>query len=217
MTSEITLYAITDNLPALLDTLEMTAEGSQERSEIESEIQRYMEALPDKIDAVAHVLAHLDSQAEMGRKEVERLRQRVLRFEGAAIQLRKYACSALERLPEPRKGPRKLEGAHATLILRGNGGPAPLKITDESMIPEECCEYRGRVAGPLWLRTVRQAPWLEVEFAGDSVKMEAHRQQRAAARGAGAGAGSRRVPSRAGQIIGGEIKCHDPERPTSTL
>lgn len=133
MPSGLTLYEITDTLPVLLDSLEMTEAGTPERAECEAEIMRYFEALPQKVDGVARILAHFEAQAKFASEEIKRLQTRKGRFDRAAERLESYAIAILERLPEPKRGPKKLEGATSTLSLRKC--PASLRITDESQIP----------------------------------------------------------------------------------
>ena len=131
----LTLYEITDTLPALLDSLDMTPPGSPERAECEAEIQRYFEALPSKVDGVARMIKHFEQQESFARKEIARLQARKKRFSAAAERLRNYVVLALENLPKPQKGQQKLEGNSATLALRSSRDRAV--IADKELIPSE--------------------------------------------------------------------------------
>lgn len=130
----LTLYSITDTLPALLDTYDMTPEGSTERTEIEAEITRYMEALPCKVDAVSQMLAHFDAQVFSTGAEIERLRKRKAQFERSVERLEAYVMRVLAMLPEPKRGPRKLEGNLATLAL-AKCPPSLDPAIDKDLIP----------------------------------------------------------------------------------
>lgn len=132
---ELTLYSITDTLPALLDSLEMTEPGSPERAECETEIARYMEALPTKVDGVGHIRSELKAADAHAGEEIKRLQMRQHRFRAALERLDSYVVSVLEGLPEPKRGPKKLEGATTTLTLAKC--PASLKIHNEALVPAE--------------------------------------------------------------------------------
>lgn len=131
----LTLYAIADTLPALLDSFDMTDPDTPERAECEAEIRRYVEALPQKVDGIVQVRAHLKSQADLAAEEIKRLSIRKQVFQDRVKRLDEYCRAALERLPEPRSGNRRIEGATATLSLCKC--PPSLKITDETAVPAE--------------------------------------------------------------------------------
>jgi hypothetical protein len=135
MSADLTLYEITDTLPVLLDSLEMTEPDTPERAECEADIARYMEALPAKVDGIAQVLAHFDAQTKLAAAEVQRLERRKARFKAAKVRLEAYCMAALDKLPQPKRGPKKLEGATSTLSLCKC--PDALRVTDEKQIPAE--------------------------------------------------------------------------------
>jgi len=133
--NDLTLYSVVDTLPALMDSYDLTEEGSPERAECEAEIRRYMEALPRKVDGVSRMLAHLESQAELAAKEIARLQRRKARFERAQERLEGYVMDVLRTLPEPKRGSRRLEGDTSTLSLAKC--PPSLNITDMDAIPAD--------------------------------------------------------------------------------
>ncbi len=125
----LTLYEITDTLPALIDSLEMTEPDSPEREECEAEIARYFEALPAKVDSTAQFRLHIRAQIAMAKEERKRIEAREAAFAGILERLDGYVTAVLEKLPEPKKGAsRKLTGSTNTLLLKGNGGDKPLRI-----------------------------------------------------------------------------------------
>lgn len=168
----LTLYAITDTLPALLDSLEMTEPGSPERAECEAEIVRYMAALPSKVDGVSHVRASLKGAAALAAEEIRRLQMRKQRFDGALERLDAYVVGVLESLPEPKRGPKRLEGATATLSLAKC--PASLKITDDALIPTE---YRVIVPASVEVdrAAVKDALKLGISVPGAELVTDKHR------------------------------------------
>ena len=114
-----TLYEMADELGMLLDSLDLTAEGSPERAECESAIGRYFgEDLPRKADAIAVRLRHFEEQNEFGKREKTRINERQKYFQRRYDRLEQYVIHAMKRLPAPATGPRKLEGRSNTLTLR---------------------------------------------------------------------------------------------------
>lgn len=135
--SSLTLYHLSDELTSLLAVREEMAEGKEDTSEIDAAIAEYMAALPQKVDAVVHVIRTLESQAELAAAEIHRLSARRRNFASAVDRLKEYCCSVIERMPKPKKGSRKLEGETASLVLKTNGGLQPLDIYDEALVPDE--------------------------------------------------------------------------------
>ncbi len=131
MSSSLTLYEITDTLPALLDTLDMATE--EQRPEIEAEIQRYMSELPRKVDGITRMLAHFDAMANLAADEIKRLQERKKFFERRREQLEKYVVAVLEKLPETKLGARSLNGATSSLSLRAC--PPSVAITNQLEVP----------------------------------------------------------------------------------
>lgn len=132
--SDLTLYAITDTLPALLDSLDM-CETDEQRAECEAEIQRYFAALPAKVDGVARFREHLAATVALSKAEAKRVSARADRFQRMLDRIDWYTIRILERLPEPKYGTRRLEGETATLALRRC--PPSLHVFDATRIPAE--------------------------------------------------------------------------------
>jgi hypothetical protein len=172
MAGELTLYEITDTLPALLDSLDMTEPGSPERAECEADIARYMEALPTKVDGVGHVRASLKGMSALAAEEIKRLQMRKQRFDAALERIDGYVVSILEGLPEPKRGPKKLEGATTTLSLAKC--PPSLRIFSEAMIP---AEYRVVVPATTEVNkaAVKDALKLGIAVPGAELVTDKHR------------------------------------------
>ncbi|MGC1586998.1 MAG: siphovirus Gp157 family protein [Rhodomicrobium sp.] len=131
-TSSLTLAAMTEELACLLDTAEMVDEGSADRAELDSLIAQFQAALPDKVDRVHYALAFLESQEQLATVEIKRLQARRDRIGRDVERLEQYCCRVIEKLPEPKRGPRKLEGRTVTLAIRPSD---EVIITDEVSIP----------------------------------------------------------------------------------
>jgi hypothetical protein len=175
VSADLTLYSVVDTLPALIDSLDMTEPGSPERAECEAEITRYFEALPQKVDGVAHVHAHLEAQVKFAGTEIQRLQNRKRRFEHAVERMEAYIMSVLDRLPVPKRGPKKLEGATATFSLCKC--PASLRITDEAKIPAEYRIVIPAVPATTQVdpKAVKQALQLGIVVPGAELITDKHR------------------------------------------
>src|SRR6266704_988382 len=110
-----TLMTLSEDLTAHMDSLDMTEPGTPERRECEVAIQKYMELLPVKVDAVASFLTHLESQAQLAAQEIKRLQIRKTRIDALYERLADYVVRVLEKLPDPKRGSKKLEGETSTL------------------------------------------------------------------------------------------------------
>lgn len=147
----LSLYSLTDDLAQLLAERAEMVEGREDTAEVDTAIEQYMAALPDKVDAVVHVLRTLESIETLAAEEIARLTARRRAAASNRERLEQYCCSILEQQPKPKRGSRKLEGATSTLALKGNGGVEPLDITDESLVPDEYCMAEIRMPWNEWL------------------------------------------------------------------
>ena len=128
------LYAIEDQLAALIETAELVS-PEQER-EFRTEFQTALAAAVDKRDKVGQFLTHLERQIDFARFEIDRLRQRKAASERALARLEEYVIETIEKLGTDGKGRyRTLEGKTTTFSLRGC--PPSVEVADESAIPAE--------------------------------------------------------------------------------
>lgn len=127
--SELTLYEISTDLVALLDTVDL-CETPEKRAECEAEIDRTMKLQLKKVDDFNRYLTHLENQAALCDKEADRIKtlQRVL--ERYVERLEAYAVHVMEEL-----NVKKLEGDTSQLRLRHNA-PA-VEITNEEQVPDK--------------------------------------------------------------------------------
>lgn len=126
--------------------------SAEELEAVDGAIRQYMEQLPRKVDGVASFLRYCDEQVEFADREIKRLRERKRQVEEDAQRLKDCAAAVLERQPAPVKGCRKLVGSHSTLMLKGNGGVAPLVIAQPELIPDELCTWRGELHDSVYSR-----------------------------------------------------------------
>lgn len=136
----LTLYALDEDLTQLITERQDMAEHSEDTAQIDGLIAQYLEALPAKVDAVAAMLRHLESQESLARDAQEWAMLRRRRFREMRERLEACTSAVIEKQPKPKRGSRKLEGATSTLSLVGNGGHEPLEIYNEALIPDQCCD-----------------------------------------------------------------------------
>ena len=152
-TTVMTLYALSEDLTAHLESIDLTEPGTPERAECEMAIQVYMGQLPTKVDSVAWMLAHLEDQVQMAAQEIQRLQGRKQAFERAQERLEEYCIHVLEQLPEPKRGAKKLEGRTSTLALRLSDA---VVITDEATVPAEYKTACVEMPALVWESLVRR-------------------------------------------------------------
>jgi hypothetical protein len=164
----LTLYALSEELMAHLDSIDLTESGSPERAECEAAIQAYLTQLPTKVGSVAGILAHLEAQAQMAAREMQRLTARKEFFERATERLEAYCVRVLEQLPAPRKGPRKLEGETSTLALRLSDA---VVLRDEAQVPANYKTACVEMPAPVWEDLVRLDPSVVSRLTRQNLKV----------------------------------------------
>jgi hypothetical protein len=167
-TQAMTLYSLSEDLTAHLESVDLTEPGSPQREECEAAIRRYMEQLPAKVDSVARMLAHLENQAQMATQEMQRLQGRKQAFERAGERLSAYCVRVLEELPEPKRGPRKLEGETTTLALRPSEAAI---VTDEAAVPALYKTAVLEMPAPVWEEFVRLDNTLVAKLTKQNLKV----------------------------------------------
>jgi hypothetical protein len=101
--TDLTLYAIEEDLQSLLDSVEVCPE--ELRPELEARIAEYVGSEIAKVDGVGRVLSSLDAVQSHARAEIERLRARQKSAENNAERLKAYILHVLaQRDGKPLKG-----------------------------------------------------------------------------------------------------------------
>ncbi|MGH2359486.1 MAG: siphovirus Gp157 family protein, partial [bacterium] len=132
----LTLYAIEEDLLALLDTQEMV-DDPQEQLAILDEIAQKTEQAVAKRDNLIRFLRHLAFQEDNIDAELVRLKKLKASYTTGRERVEAYVLDIIHRfVEEPRKGgPRKLEGSIG--VLAAVGTPAAVRIVDEALIPDD--------------------------------------------------------------------------------
>ncbi len=176
MTAELpnlSLYHIDEELTQLLQYREermgdVEPPDEDEVAALNSEIRRYLEALPRKVASVAGYIRSLDGQEAMADREAARIAAFKARIKARRELLKSYVADILEKQPQPAKGCKKLTGADGSvLMLKGNGGLAPLKI-QEDVLPSEYRDVTVRFPA-VSFGIIRDALYSEGWAVGESV------------------------------------------------
>src|SRR5262245_21218970 len=124
------LFDIIDHTDALFNSIELTAEGSEERAALEAEIYRYLDAEIRKVDNIAGYLAHCESQQEFAAQEMKRLQDRKRGWERKQERLESYIMRVMDGV-----GVLKLEGCIHTLKLMAC--PASVEVINQEQVPPD--------------------------------------------------------------------------------
>ncbi len=165
-----TFESIADDLEAYQETLLMLEAETANYTDLESRnaaidehaevlvhIEHLSAALVKKTDDLACVLRRLKSDSTFLKSEEERLRQRRKANEAALEGLKSYTQATMER-----HGYKHLKTAKNTIAIRGNGGLAPLVISQPDLVPDELCEWQGVLPNEMMrsvLRAVERAEY----------------------------------------------------------
>jgi hypothetical protein len=130
----LTLYAIEEQLTAMVDTAELVPED-QEQAFLE-DFRTMLVAAVDKRDRVAQFLSHLEAQAAFAKAEIARLQERKAFFERATEKMEGYVVHVIESIGPDAKGKyAKLEGRTVTFSIKDC--PPSVEIKDEAAIPAD--------------------------------------------------------------------------------
>jgi hypothetical protein len=128
------LYQVEEDLLALLDTVDMVPEGTDERLQILDEIAEKTEAAIAKRDNLIRFLRRLDNHQAAVKREIDQLRSYQKHLESSQDRVERYVVGVIEQfVEEPKRGNKRLEGSIGVLSLRRN--PARVEVTDVDALP----------------------------------------------------------------------------------
>lgn len=157
----LSLYHLSADLTDLIALRMEMVEAKEDTSEIDRQLAAYMASLPQKVDAVAHVIRHMESQEELATQEIARLNARRRSTASERERLEEYVKGVLAGLPDPKKGKvKKLDGQTASLQLWPNGGAQPVDIQDGSLVPDEYCKATVTLPYVWWLKILADSATL---------------------------------------------------------
>lgn len=151
---ELTLWNIEHDLRELVDKREELEEmriamvAIQQDTEVaegliakcDMAIHAYVGKEIRKVDGIRSYWRHCEMIIAAARAEAKVQSERVRAWEARLEQLRGMCASVMGSMDWKPGKSRKLEGASGSLLLKANGGVAPVLIHNESQIPDEFCE-----------------------------------------------------------------------------
>ncbi len=161
----VSLWQIEDALVQLVHVRE-EAETEHDKAVADAAIEAYVKAEVRKVDGILAYLRSCQSHAAAALAEAERIHNIARMWTRREERLKEIVLSVMRQFEVKR-----LEGQFGDFIERAN--PPSVEITDISLVPDEFCQYEGRIGGQDFtdmMRIVRK------EFANDgwrgSVQME---------------------------------------------
>jgi hypothetical protein len=147
LTTNLSLYAIEEQILALEETEEMVTE--EQRAEFEQAFKAWITAGAEKVDATGRFMSYIESQIALADAEVKRLAERKQWYQQTLEKRELYVVRVLESLGTDSRGkPKKLEGRTVTFSLRKC--PASVDVKDVTLIPDDCKTAAVTLPLPLW-------------------------------------------------------------------
>lgn len=133
MTQDLTLYAATDEIRTLVDTLEGLEDealAQEERELLAVRLQEAVAATIRKGDSIIAVLRTLETRGEAAKAEAKRLAEHARRAERNADKLKEYVVRCMEQA-----GVKKLDCHLGSMSIRNR--PNSVIVTDETVLPAQ--------------------------------------------------------------------------------
>lgn len=140
----LSLYEIESELAEIMAARD-EAQDDAERAAGDTAIAAYVEAQVKQVDGIRAYIKHAEFMAAGAKTEAETQAKRAKTWMARADRLKSFALDVMQRF-----GIKRLEGRTGTLSVAGNGGRQPVTITDETMVPDEFCEYTGTLPAKVW-------------------------------------------------------------------
>lgn len=129
----LSLYQIEEGLQELMAAYS-EAEDDVTRAAIEEGIREYVQREVTKVDSIRSYLRHCEVMAVAAKCEADSQMERSRAWKKRAEKLEAACLGTMVNM-----GAKRLEGSTGALVVKKNGGVAPLDITEPSIIPDEYC------------------------------------------------------------------------------
>ncbi len=161
--NELTLYQISENITALLDTEVMVTDPLQQ-AELQTELAKLLAAEVQKVDGFAGYIRQLETAVAFLKDRKADLNDRQKAIENRIARLEKYAAGCIEVLPRNAKGGyARLEGKEFTLSLRAP--KESVDITDEQKVPSKYKVLTIKVSAEAWEQHITRYNEMRSMFA----------------------------------------------------
>ena len=142
------LFVMDQELECLLDTFEMIDPSDQElQAELALKIAKLQDEMADKVDAICSVLSICEWHISGAKAEKLRLDGIIGRYAARIERIKKYVLPVLDRLPQPKRGPKKMEGRIHVLKLTSS---EVCEITDADKVPIQYKTVTAEMPAELW-------------------------------------------------------------------
>lgn len=141
-----TLFQINETLAELLAVRSdmLAADPPEDVAAIDGEIIAYFQKSVAKADAIIPLWRYFETTAEAARAESARLKKYAEDLEGQLEHLKLRVKEVMIQFDK-----KAIPGTHGRLLLKGNGGSAPIQIQAD-LLPDELCKWEGRIDGTAW-------------------------------------------------------------------
>lgn len=177
MSTGLTLYGIEASILECQELVE-TAETPAEKKAAQDALAVYVAQELEKVDNIRAYLRHCARMADAARDEARVQAKRAEAWEERGDRLKEMVKAVMDQRQRKR-----LEGKTGTLRIQGNGGLKPLKVSDESLLPDDLI----RVTLTMTLRQFRLLP-RDVEYGPTVFEVDNDAVRAALSRGPVAGA-----------------------------
>ena len=156
------LWAIQQQLVELVEFRE-EAQTAEEKEAADAAIESYVKAEIEKVDNISAYLRHCKMMERAAADEIDRVQAHQRAWKTRHDRLKDLVLRVMQAT-----GKTRLEGKTSKFVIKGNGGQRTLKVTDETLIPEEYWELT--VTRTLNAQEVRKA--IESGVAVPGVQLE---------------------------------------------
>lgn len=140
------LFRINETLAELLAVRAdmLASDPVEDISAIDGEIIKYFQKEVAKADAIIPLWRHFETTAATARAEAARLKAYAEDLEGQLEHMKLRVKEVMVQFDK-----KVIPGSTGRLMLKGNGGSAPIQIQEE-MLPDELCKWEGTIYGHEW-------------------------------------------------------------------
>lgn len=140
------LFQINQELAELLALRSdmLAADPPEDVSAIDGQIIAYFQKEVAKADNIIPFWRHLETQAATARAEAARLQAYAADLDGQLDHLKLRVKEVMVQFSK-----KTIPGSSGRLLLKGNGGSAPLQV-QEDLLPDELCKWEGTIYGTAW-------------------------------------------------------------------
>jgi len=141
-----TLFQINETLADLLAVRSdmLASDPPEDVSAIDGEIIKYFQKEVAKADAIIPLWRYFETAAATARAEAVRLKAYAEDVEGQLEHLKLRVKEVMIQFEK-----KSIAGTHGRLMLKGNGGSAPIQINEE-VLPDDLCKWEGTIYGTAW-------------------------------------------------------------------